>query len=460
MHELSLLSAANEHPERDCLIAEGKTLSYAEVAARVDVALQRLRDCGLARGDRVALTPSVDVDSIVWLYALFEMGAPAVLLHPGLADRERALILRCASPAHVIDDRVPEDRPGHSSDSMDSPSPSDTLTVIYTSGSAGAARGACLSRRAFVASAAAHAAHLGWRDDDRWLLCMPPAHVGGLSVLTRCLIARRCVVLGPPAFEPREVLHILRRDRVTLCSLVPTMLRRLLACEPAWSPHPELRAVLVGGAHFPQALRKRSVEHGIPTLATYGCTEACSQVTTQSPAQAGTLGSGTPLSGIDVRIDDGEIQIRGPVLMDGYLEEDRAHAWQTTDGWLRTGDAGSWLDDGQLLVHGRLDDLIVTGGENVVPREVEDWLQSIPGIESASVFSVPSKEWGEEVVAALVVVPRAYDPGALRDALRAGLAPHKRPKRVCVVEALPLNRTGKVDRALVRSQCVGRLQPI
>jgi O-succinylbenzoic acid--CoA ligase len=161
-----------------------------------------------------------------------------------------------------------------------------------------------------------------------------------------------------------------------------------------------------------------------------------------------------------VRIEDGEIQVGGSVLMDGYLEDEGISSWQTQDGWLRTGDLGSFLPDGQLAVHGRLDDMIVTGGENVSPQEVEGWLRTVPGIEAVCVFSLPNDEWGEEVVAAVVPDTRAYDPSALRERLTKGLAPHKRPKRLCMIDALPLNRSGKVDRAAVRKRCAELLRPI
>jgi O-succinylbenzoic acid--CoA ligase len=239
------------------------------------------------------------------------------------------------------------------------------------------------------------------------------------------------------------------------------MLRRLLALdEPAWSPSPELRAVLVGGAPFPDSLRELAAKRGVPTLATYGCTEACSQISTQSARQTGSAGSGMPLVGIELRLHDGEIQVRGDVLMDGYLGHDRSGAPWTSDGWLRTGDLGSFFADGQLLVRGRLDDLIVTGGENVSPQEVEAWLQTVPGVVSACVFSLPHDAWGEEVVAAIVVDAARYAEDALRDRLANELAPHKRPKRLCALGALPLNRSGKVDRAAVAVQCSGGLRPI
>ncbi len=458
MHELSVLAAAVENPGRDCVIDNGRVWSYAEVAARVRTAMASLAARGVEPGEPVALTPRVDLDSIIWLYALFELASPGVLLHPGLRDRERAAALREVQPTHLIDGRVPDEAFAEPVAPQASVSGERTLVIAYTSGSSGPARGVRLSRRAFIASEAAHASNLGWCPEDRWLLCMPPAHVGGLSIVTRSLIARRCIVLGPSPFDARELSRRMIEDRATLLSVVPTMLGRLLLLEdPAWTPTRELRAVLVGGAPFPDGLRKQAAKRGVPTLATYGCTEACSQVTTQRREQSGQPGSGTVLSGVEVRIEDDEIQIRGDVLMDGYLDQSGDGDHWTPDGWFRTGDFGCFLSDGQLWVGGRRDDLIVTGGENVAPREVEAWLETVPGVESACVFSVPHPDWGEEVVAALVVDSLQYSLQGLRGRLEEELAPYKHPKRICVLDALPLNRSGKIDRVAVKAQCSGRL---
>jgi acyl-CoA synthetase (AMP-forming)/AMP-acid ligase II len=166
------------------------------------------------------------------------------------------------------------------------------------------------------------------------------------------------------------------------------------------------------------------------------------------------------LPGIEVRIEGDEIQVRGDVLMDGYLVQDRSGAPWTSDGWLRTGDFGSFLPDGQLLVGGRIDDRIITGGENVVPQEVEACIESVPGIVAACVFSLPHEEWGEEVVAAVVTDSTRYSAGALRDRLARDLAPHKRPRRICLLDAFPLNRSGKVDRTAILALCSGQLLSI
>ncbi|MBW2720112.1 MAG: AMP-binding protein, partial [Deltaproteobacteria bacterium] len=174
MPELSLLAASQEAPERDCLIANGRVWSYAEVATRVRTALALLRAEGVAPGDRVALTPSADLDSIVWLYALFELGCPAVLLHPRLSERERSVVLAEAQPAQVITASITGGESGDEISALPSPAPDETLAIVYTSGSNGQPRGARLSRHAFIASEAAHAANLGWIPEDRWLLGMPP----------------------------------------------------------------------------------------------------------------------------------------------------------------------------------------------------------------------------------------------------------------------------------------------
>lgn len=461
MRELSVLAAAAEAPGRDCIVVDGASLSYSEVADRVRAAMSTLREAGVAPGERVASAPQVDLDSIVWLYALFELGCPAALLHPRLTNRERRRALEQIQPAHETSARIPvEHEPVESRPSARIPA-ERALAIVQTSGSRGAPRGAVLSRRAFVASAAAHASNLPWAEDDRWLLSMPPAHVGGLSILTRCLIARRCVVLAPAPFEPASTVRTIDEQRVTLLSVVPTMLRRLLESrDPSWTPSPALRAVLVGGAPLPTSLREAAVKRSIPVLATYGCTEACSQVTTQAPEQSGLPGSGRPLDGIEVRIESDQIQVRGEVLMDGYVGEDRSGGPWAPEEWLHTGDLGRFLPDGQLEVLGRLDDVIITGGANVSPAEVEEFLSAVPGVTAACVFGVPHDDWGEEVVAALVTDTKRFDRAALRAELRGGLAPHKRPKRVCVLDALPLNRSGKVDRRAIAARSEQALEPI
>lgn len=253
----------------------------------------------------------------------------------------------------------------------------------------------------------------------------------------------------------------MERDEVTLLSVVPTMLGRLMRARGgSWTPHPALRAILVGGASWPAPLRAEAARRGLPAIATYGCTEACSQVTTQALSDVGQPGSGRPLPGVRIRLREGEIQVHGDTLMDGYVGQPGDSQPFTDDGWLRTGDLGELRADGQLDVIGRADDRIVTGGENVVPGEVERWLRTVPGIVDACVFGVPDADWGAVVAAAVVAGPEPFSDDVLRDRMRHELAPHKRPKRVAVLDALPLNRSGKVDRGAVRARCTRELRPI
>jgi len=460
MRELSVLEAASEDPTRDCFVVEGRLWSYAEVADLVRRAIEDLGRQGVRSGDRVALSPGVDLDSAIWLFTLFELGCPVVLMHPWLTHAERAVIFQETRPVHVIADAVSRDVVVGVSDREPIP-PDRCLAVVYTSGTRGKPRGAILSRCAFVASSDAHSANLGWTSADRWLLSMPPAHVGGLSILTRCLIARRCVVFRPGPFDASQVIEALDVHDVTLLSVVPTMLRRLLSCdEPRWEARAPLRAVVVGGASFPSALREEARDRGIPVLATYGCTEACSQLTTQRPDQSGRPGSGVPLQGVKLRIEDGEIQVAGAMLMDGYVGEDDLDSAWTADGWLRTRDVGELSADGQLVVAGRIDDLIVTGGENVAPLEVEAVLESVAGVIGACVFAVPHAEWGQEVVAGVAIEPSRFDRAALSQRLAEQLAPYKRPKRIGILDSLPLSRSGKIDRGRVNELCKDALEPI
>ncbi|MFO1314128.1 MAG: AMP-binding protein [Burkholderiales bacterium] len=422
---LSIRAAAAAAPARPALVAGGSTYTYAELAARVERERPGLAHaCGY--GAAYPLVADSTLATVVTLYALFELGIPALLLHPRLTAPER--------DALVADGR----RAGRIADP-------DAAVVIHTSGTTGQPRGAILTRAALAASAAASAANLGWRDDDRWLACMPIARVGGLSILTRCLAARRTIVLAD-GFDAAAFPSLVAAERVTLASLVPTMLARVLDAHPDWTPPAHLRAILVGGAAAPEPLLRRAAARGVPVVLTYGMTETCSQVAATPYAKRHApweCGAGRALTGAELRVAGGRIEVRGPMLMTGYLG-----APPLPDGaWFDTGDLGSIDAHGSLTVHARGADVIVTGGDNVYPAEVERELERCPGIAAAGVFGVSDDVWGETVAAALVVDPA----GAPRDDelhawIGARLAPHKRPRRVCRVERLPQTAAGKLDR--------------
>ncbi len=487
---LSIFDAARKSPSVPALIANERSYSHAELADRTREAVAWLRTRSLAGAGPVGLVARPDVSSLVMLHALIATGTPALLLHPRLTAPERESLRERVAAAWPEGDGgevvvVPPDwrksAPPGAGDEFprqpDDPDPDDPLAIVFTSGTTGRPRGVVLSRRAFMASAAASAANLGWEDDDRWLLPLPVAHVGGLSIVTRCLLARRTVVLADGA-DASAILDRIERDRVTLVSLVPTLLSRILDVAPA--PPSRLRAVLLGGAGASPALLARAADRGWPVLTTYGLTEACSQVTTQpyGTVNRGELGAGPPLPGAGIRIGtDDEIQVRGPMLFDGYLEDPAASGalGATSDrsatehgdrplptggrgldrpfldgGWFSTRDRGRLDDNGNLHVLGRRVDRIVTGGENVDPMEVEQTLEALPGIREVCVVGIPDDEWGEMVGAALVVEAGFdIDPVDVADNLRQRLAPFKVPRRLVVVERLPRNPMGKLDRHAV-----------
>jgi O-succinylbenzoic acid--CoA ligase len=338
------------------------------------------------------------------------------------------------------------------------PDPDATFTVLYTSGTSGRSKGACLSRASFLASAEASMERLGPVVAGRWLACMPLFHVGGLSILMRGVCFGGPVRLLP-RFDAAEVSNALDAGDVDAISLVPTMLSRLLAHRGARPVPAGLRIVLLGGAAAAPDLVARALAAGYPVCPTYGLTEACSQVATAAPPTAGAMQAQPmrPLRGTQLRIvhdgrdvppgTPGEILVSGPTLMRGYLNHPQATARALQDGWLHTGDIGCLDADGALQVLDRRDDLIVSGGENVYPAEIEAVLLEHPDVEEAGVAGVPDADLGARVVAWIVAVPgRAPDREALQRHCRRHLAGYKQPRELRFVEALPRTASGKLQR--------------
>lgn len=458
----SVQAAASEAPSSPAFVDGGRVRSWGEVAAEVAGVGEEIRRRGLAADavPGVALVGETDLDTIVVLLALFELGIAPVVLHPRWTEVERRrLLAELGDPPRIDAAELRAAVRGRAQlPRMPAIDPERALAIVATSGSTGRPKGVVLSRRAFAAAAAASAANLGWRDDDRWLLTLPLAHVGGLSILTRGLAARRPVVLAGPRLPAEDLVEVATRERVTLLSLVPTQLRRLLAAGLA--PPPSLRAVLLGGAAAPPDLLAAGADAGWPLLTTYGLTEACSQVATQpyGTVQRGELGCGPPVAGMAVRIAaDGGIEVRGPSLMSGYVPADGRPP--TVDGWLATGDLGELDAAGNLHVHGRRDDVLVSGGENVHPLEVEAVLEGHPAIAEACVFGVADREWGQRVTAALAAHGERPSDGDLRAWLEARLAAFKRPRRVVWLDTLAHTASGKLDRGATIALALARLDP-
>jgi len=426
---LSIFAAARQAPDTIGLRTVEAEFTFSRLA---QLTRQRLRadDLQDPPASPFALDAASSVETVVTLYALLEKRRPALLLHPKLTPTERDAALRCAARGEGA-------------------WPADAAAIVFTSGTTGEPRAAILTRAALLASAEASAANLGWFDDDCWLLAMPIARVGGLSILTRCLAARRTVALLS-GFDAAQFPGHVDRHRATLVSLVPAMLDRVLTAHLQWRPPEFLRAMLIGGAAAPNALLERAGERRLPIIITYGCTESCSQVVAtpyESRFEAARCGAGRPLRGAQVRVVGGRVEIRGPMRMAGYAGEPPLDPRQ----WFDTGDLGEFDTEGFLHVTGRAGDLIVTGGEKVHPAEVERALEAFPGVVAAGVFGVADGTWGQVVAAAVVVSGEAIDDSALAAFLVTRLAAHKLPRRICLVPALPQTDAGKLDRARLPS---------
>jgi O-succinylbenzoic acid--CoA ligase len=310
----------------------------------------------------------------------------------------------------------------------------------------------------------------GYIMNDRWLACMPLFHIGGLAILFRSVINGTSVLLHEK-FDALAVNKAIQEERVTIISVVALMLQRMLAalddeqnnaCYPA-----TLRCVLLGGGPAPRPLLEECVARGIPVSQTYGLTEACSQVTTLAPADTlRKIGSaGRPLMQVQLRIvneqgqnaqasEPGLIYVKGPSITRGYDHRPEATAQTIHDGWLSTGDVGYLDEDGYLYVLDRRNDLIISGGENVYPAEIESILLSHPDIVEAGVCGQPDADWGQVPVAFVQLRPESkVTADVLQAFLGSRLARYKQPRAIHIVDALPRNSAGK----LLRRELLGLL---
>jgi len=306
-----------------------------------------------------------------------------------------------------------------------------------------------------VASATASAFRLGVLPDDRWLVCLPTYHMGGLAPLVRTVLYGTAAVVQRE-FGPDETARVVADHDVTGVSLVPTMCRRLV--DAGWDPDDALRFVLLGGGAADPDFVERCLDRGIPVCPTYGMTETASQIATARPETAVSHPDsvGEPLVTTTVTVladgapvapgERGELVVSGPTVTPGYLDDAATEAAVSEHGF-HTGDLGYRDEDGRLWVVGRADDRIVTGGENVAAETVAAAIRDCPGVADAAVVGLPDEEWGQRV-AALVV--GATDAAAVRDHCRDELAPYEVPKTVRVVESLPRTPSGTVDREAVR----------
>lgn len=386
----------NGHPDRVFIATPNGSISYGDMAARIPT--QRT-------GELTFVAPKTDLDSAVRIFSGVGSG-----------------------PISFCGDRA----------SLGFDVPETVMSILPTSGTTGRPKLVPLSVDNWKAAVEASAIHLGHDAGDTWLIAMPLHHVGGLSVLFRSGHVGGGVRMLPH-FEAGAFADALTGD-VTIASVVPTMLRRLLDHDER--KYQGLKAVLVGGGPIPERLLEEASDRGLPVLPTYGMTETCAQVATLKPG-----------SDLEYRVDllpdvearigpDGRIALRGPQVFAGYVGDRQ----RRRNEWFVTGDLGE-LADGSLRILGRADDVIVTGGLNVDPTGVEAVVMRHPDVIACLVVGVPSEEWGSEVVCLYV---GEVDSNNLGTFSRSRLQPHEAPKRWRQVESIPVTDLGKPDRNLGR----------
>ena len=467
---LSIFEAARLAPHVEALVCDGERLTFHALAGRVRARCAALAPL-TAHSDRpAALVVDGSVKMFELLHALIALGIAVLPIHPRLTPPERQHLLALSNAQTVLDPAQTEPaRPAASQWQPGAIPDERILALVPTSGSTGAAKLTLLSRRAFLALARADALRVPPEPQDRALLCLPLSHVGGLSVVLRSLLARRCCVVfrgsKPSLLESiSELARALVNERISLLSLVPAVLSRVLREAPGIGQRAPLRALLLGGQACSEELFLEARSCGLPVLTSYGLTETCSQTSTLAfPApqrvavRKGVVSVGFPLPGVELRVVRGLIEVRGPTLFSGYVGEPSALA---ADGFFHTGDRGEFDPELGLFVFGRASELVITGGENVDPSEVEHALLACGGLRAVSVFGIPDPEFGARLAAALEPTPgEPFDERALFAALDQRLAAFKQPRAICIVESLPRLPSGKLDRARICGQFAANLRP-
>ena len=499
------IARLERHGTREALLVEGETSTYSQLARAATKFAHDLRAMGIVAGDLVAVLASPSAGGVALIHALLDRqialfsmnarlteaeqiealastGARILIVGEGV-DEQKAKRLAAASRCRLITlsfpageskglaERLGEVEQGarehadHSSDRRWEIEKAIAF-VLQTSGTSGRPKAAMLTRDNLIASAEASIELLGHDPCDRWLLCMPLFHIGGLSVLVRSVLAGTSVVIHD-RFDAKRVAAALERDRITRVSFVATMLAAVLEVRGERPSPPSLELVLLGGGPASEDLLKRAESLHYPIAPTYGLTEAASQVATRPPSKRrdssvsgreDRSGGLLPLPGVEIRIVDarrevlspgaeGEIQVRGPIVMNGYLEDPEATSSAIQDGWLSTGDIGRLDGKGHLRVLDRRADLIISGGENIYPAEIESTLAGHPDLEDVGVVGCPDEKYGARPLAFVVLRPGvSFDRPGLLSFCAERLAGYKVPVDFIERARLPRTASGKLKR--------------
>ncbi|SEB04937.1 O-succinylbenzoic acid--CoA ligase [Thalassobacillus cyri] len=475
-HWLQKQAELNPH-EKAIETDDGSSLSFLELHERSKQYAAYFEENGIQRGDHVAVLSSNRLEMVLAIHALSYLGAVVVLLNTRLTPEELAFQIKDAEVSCLITEEnfyskgeaairnaglaaCPIVQYHLIQTNRSSPDAirkeitlDEVFTIIYTSGTTGSPKGVQLTYGNHWASAISSALNLGLSQSDKWLICLPMFHVGGFSALIKNVVYGMPVFLME-RFDEHMVNHAIKNSGVTIVSVVSIMLQRLIENLRDERLPAHFRCMLLGGGPAPKPLLENAKDKAIPVFQTYGMTETASQIVTLSPKDAlRKLGSaGRALSTAWLVIDAprgeiGEIKVKGPMVTKGYYKRDESTTEALSDGWLATGDLGYQDEEGFLYVVDRRKDLIISGGENIYPAEIESVLSGMKGIMEAGVTGIEDQRWGQ-VPAAFVVTQKESvlnETDVLRYC-RDHLAGYKCPKEIHFVEKLPRNASNKLLR--------------
>lgn len=474
------------HADEPCLrLPDAEDWSHGELRARAAAAAGALAGFGVRAGDRVVVQAAKSPECVALYLGCLKLGAVYVPLNTAYTPREVEYFLTDAEPALFVCGEKPQRDPGLPVATLDAAGggtfteaaasavpleevaqrdAEDLAAIVYTSGTTGRSKGAMLSHANLASNAETLCETWGWRDDDVLLHALPIFHVHGLFVAMHCVFLTGTSMIFRSGFEAGDLAGHLARSTVTMG--VPTFYTRLLArADFGREACANMRLFISGSAPLTeQTFHAFEARTGHRILERYGMSETL--MNTSNPLDgervAGTVGFALPgvearISGADGEVVEagavGEIEVRGPNVFSGYwrMPEKTAEEFRA-DGFFRTGDMGFMDVEERVTIVGRAKDVVISGGYNVYPKEVEDLIEEMPAVAETAVIGVPHPDFGEGVVA--VVVPAARDVGldAVEGALRGRLARFKQPKRVVNLETLPRNAMGKVQKNALRER--------
>jgi len=504
-------------PDKEVIVFEGKRYTFGELNDRVNKLANALLKLGIQKGDRVA-TLMVNCNQCVEIYfAVAKIGGIYVPLNfrakgneltymlnsseantlfvgeryielvnsikPDLTSVENYISIDCQSEGMLYYEDMITSSPAE--EVFTEIDDNDTTILLYTAGTTGVPKGVMLSHNSFTIYVLENVSPADTESVEKNILTVPLYHVAGVQAMMAAVYGGRTLVMERQ-FEPVEWMELVEAEQVNRAMMVPTMLKQVME-QTDFSKHDlsSLKVITYGAAPMPLEVIKRAVEvfPGVGFINAFGQTETASTITTLSPDDHVITGTeqekekklkslssiGKPMSDVEMKIFDeegnelpqgevGEIVARGPRVMSGYWkEEEKTEKTIDQEGWVHTGDMGYVDEDGYFFLVGRATDMIIRGGENISPEEVEAVLHSYPKIEEAAVIGVPDEEWGEVPKAVCVLRADGKDctPEEIMEYCRANLASYKRPRSVVFVDELPRNPMGKVLKRLLREQCGG-----